>query len=449
MNTTKTLRLLAWLFLSAVQGPVFAAAGPTVLLISIDGLKPEAVIEAEAHGLNVPNLRDFMKQGMHARAVKGVLPTVTYPSHATLLTGAAPARHGIVDNTTFDPFNRNDRGWYWYAEDLKVPTLWDAARAAHLSTANVYWPTSVGAAVDYNLPQIWRRGTDDDLKLQRALETPGLERELGEGLARYPGGEEETVAEDEVRTKFAIRLLERKHPDFFTVYLAGLDTEEHASGPFSPAANRVLERLDTLVGALRQAAERAAPTRATVCVVSDHGFAAIQHDLNLYAAFREAGLFSADKDGKITAWSAMPWPAGGTAAIMLSNPQDAAVKGKVANLLKQLAANPDNGIDRILEQDQIEALGGFPGASFLVALKVGYEVAYGLSPPLITPPSNLGMHGFLPERSEMRSSFFMVGPRAPAGVDVGEIDMRSIAPTLAEVLGVSLRGAELKALPLK
>jgi hypothetical protein len=43
----------------------------------------------------------------------------------------------------------------------------------------------------------------------------------------------------------------------------------------------------------------------------------------------------------------------------------------------------------------------------------------------------------------------MVGPRAAAGVDVGEIDMRSIAPTLAKVLGVTLRGAELEALPLR
>lgn len=446
---TKTISMLVLAVVCAAADGAWAASRPTLLLISIDGLKPEAVLEADAHHLKVPNLRAFIKDGMHARAVRGVLPTVTYPSHATLLSGAAPAHHGIVDNTTFDPFNRNDKGWYWYAEDMKVPTLWDAARAAHLSTANVYWPTSVGAAIDYNLPQIWRRGTDDDLKLQRALETKGLEQELGDGLPAYPGGAEETVAGDEVRTQFAVRLIERKHPDFFTVYLAGLDTEEHASGPFSTAANRVLERLDAAVGELRQAAERAAPGRATVCVVSDHGFAAIEHDVNLYAAFREAGLFNADKDGKIVAWSAMPWPAGGTAAIMLANPGDAAVKNKVAALLKQLAANPDNGIDRILERQEMDELGGFPGASFLVAFKIGYEVAYALSPPLVTPPSNLGMHGFLPEQREMRSSFFLVGPGVPAGVDTGDIDMRRIAPTLAKVLGVSLSGAELQALPLK
>ncbi len=420
---------------------------PFVLLISIDGLKPEAVIAAEAHGLKVPNLRALMREGMYANGVRGVLPTLTYPSHTTLLTGAAPARHGIYDNTTFDPFNRNDKGWYWYAEDIKVATLWDAAAAAHLTTANIYWPVTVGAPITYNLPQIWRTGTDDDLKLQRALSTRGLEQELSATLGRYPGGEEETVAEDEVRTRFAVRLLEIKHPDFFAVYLSGLDTEEHKSGPFSKESNAVLERLDTLVGTLREAAQNYAPGRATICVVSDHGFASIQHDVNLYAAFLDAGLFSVE-GGKISAWKAIPWPAGGSAAIMLADPNDAAVRGQVKALLDKLASDPRNGIDRILDNEELAQQGGFPGAAFLVALRIGYEVSYGLSLPLLATPSNLGMHGFLPDTPEMRSSFFLVGPRAAKGRSLGEIDMRQIAPTLADVLGVRLQGAEMPGLPL-
>jgi predicted AlkP superfamily pyrophosphatase or phosphodiesterase len=430
----------------------FAARGadhdkPLMLLISVDGLKPEAITQANAHGLKVPNLQAFMRDGMYASGVHGVLPTVTYPSHATLLTGASPAAHGIFDNTTFDPFNKNDKGWYWYAEDFKVPTLWDAAAAAHLSTANVYWPTSVGAHIEYNLPQIWRRGTDDDLKLQRALATPGLEQELAAELGRFPGGEEETVAEDEIRGRFAVRMIEKKHPDFFTVYLSGLDTEEHESGPFSKKANAVLERLDAVVGSLRAAAEKASPGHATICVVSDHGFAAIQHDVNLYAAFLQEGLFTAE-DGKITSWKAMPWPAGGTAAIMLADPKDEAVRAKVQALLQKLAADPANGIDRIVGADEVKTMRGFPHAAFVVAFRIGYEIAYSLSMPLISKPANLGMHGFLPEKAEMRSSFFMVGPQIPKAKNIGEIDMRRIAPTVAKVLKVKLDGAELEALPL-
>jgi predicted AlkP superfamily pyrophosphatase or phosphodiesterase len=182
-----------------VLGPALAAGRaqkPFLMLISIDGLKPEAILNAQGHGLKVPNLRAFLADGVYASGVQGVLPTLTYPSHTTLMTGVSPAKHGIYSNTTFDPFKRNEHGWYWYAEDVRVPTLWDAASAAHLSTANIYWPISVGAHIRYNLPQIWRTGTEDDLKLQRALSTPGLEQELSAGLGRYPGGMDETVTED-------------------------------------------------------------------------------------------------------------------------------------------------------------------------------------------------------------------------------------------------------------
>jgi predicted AlkP superfamily pyrophosphatase or phosphodiesterase len=422
---------------------------PFVLLLSIDGLKPEAVLEADRHGLKVPNLRAFMKHGAYASAVRGVLPTLTYPSHMTLLTGASPARHGILANTTFDPLNRNERGWYWYTEDVRVTTLWDAAAAAHLRTANVYWPTSVGANIDFNLPQIWRTGTPDDLKLQRALSTRGLVQELSASLGPYPGGMDETVADDEIRARFAIRLIQTKHPDFITVYMTGLDTEQHASGPFSAATNAVLERLDAIVGSLRAAAEREAPGRATMCIVSDHGFAPVAHDVNLYTAFLSAGLFSVDESNKILAWRAIPWAAGGAAAVMLANPKDDALRAQVGTLLQKLAIDPANGIDRVLNHEEIVAQRGFSDATFLVSFQIGYEFGYQYSGPLITKPSNLGMHGYLPERPEMRSSFFIVGPQLPAGRALGEIDMRQIAPTIAHVLHVNLKDAELGPLPLE
>jgi predicted AlkP superfamily pyrophosphatase or phosphodiesterase len=92
---------------------------------------------------------------------------------------------------------------------------------------------------------------------------------------------------------------------------------------------------------------------------------------------------------------------------------------------------------------------GFPNASFLVSLQIGYEMAYSLAMPLITPPSNLGMHGYVPERAEMRSSFFIVGPHILKEKSLGQIDMRQIAPTLADVLRLHLAGAEMGPLSLQ
>lgn len=446
-----SLRFLATACLALL--PALAAeaappAKPLVLLISIDGLKPEAVLEADAHGLAVPNLRALLREGTYATGVRGVLPTVTYPSHTTLLTGAAPARHGIHANLTFDPLRRNDHGWYWYSEDVRVATLWDAAAEAHLGTVNVHWPVSVGAHIGWNLPQIWRTGTDDDLKLQRALGTPGLERALTARLGPYPGSEEETVAADETRMKFAIELLEQKHPDFMTAYMTGLDTQQHATGPFSPEANAVLERIDAQVGLLRAAAGRVAPGRATVCVVSDHGFAAVEHDVNVLSAFTTAGLLDVDAAGKVTGWQATAWPAGGSIAIVLAHPEDTDLVQRVQRLLEFLAADPANGIERILDHGQIAAEGGFPEAQFLIALRPGYEYGDHLSGPLVSAPSNRGMHGYPPDHPDMRSVFFITGPGISAGRSLGEIDMRQIAPTLAAILHVRLPAAEKPALSL-
>jgi len=441
------LLLAAWTLSFAAPAALARDQGPLVL-VSIDGLKPEAILEAESRGLKVPNLRALLTDGTYATGVRGVLPTVTYPSHMTLLTGAAPARHGIVSNTTFDPMNRNAKGWYWYAEDGRAETLWDAAAAAHLKSASIYWPTSVGANISYNLPQIWRTGTRDDLKLQRALGTPGLEQELAAALEPFPGGMQETVAEDEIRARFALRLLETRHPDFATFYFTGLDTAQHDFGPFSAPANAALERLDTLVGQLRLAAEHEAPGRTTFCVVSDHGFAAVAHDVNLYVAFFNAGLFTMDDKHKITGWKAMPWPAGGSAAIMLADPRDSTTRAQVSTLLTQLASDPNSGIERILSHEEIATGGGFPGAEFLVAFRLGYEFGDAYDGPVVSKPSNLGTHGYLAEHAEMRASFFIVGPHIAAGHSLGEIDMRRIAPTLAGILQVHLKDAELEPLRL-
>src|SRR5262249_13684419 len=294
----------------------------------------------------VPELRRFLREGAFAAGVLGVVPTVTYPSHTTIVTGVWPERHGILNNTPFDPLRENKEGWYWYAEDIRVPTLWDAAARAGLRTASLQWPATVAARIDWNVPEFWRAGTPDDAKLLRAVSTPGLIAELERHLGPYPRGL--GIDTDEALARVATRLLETKRPNLFTLHLIALDHAQHLSGPFSAESLAVLERLDALVGGLRRTAERVAPGRASVAVESDHGFAPVDTELNLFAAFRDAGLFTVTRD-RVTEWTAMPWTAGGSAAIVLKDPSDGATAARVRALLDQLAADPANGIDRVLD----------------------------------------------------------------------------------------------------
>ena len=224
-----------------------------------------------------------------------------------------------------------------------------------------------------------------------------------------------------------------------TLHLSALDEAEHLTAPFSAESNRTLEAIDGMIGQLREAA-LAADARTVVVIVSDHGFARTDFHVNLYIPLLKAGLLSMGPGGAppFTAWKATLWPAGGSAGVMLHDPRDAASRDAILKLLHDLAADPANGIDRIMDRGELASLGGFPGAEALVVLRPPYQLGYAFSGALVTPAPSTGMHGYLPSDPAMRSSFFAMGADVAQGKDLGLIDMRAIAPTVAHVLGVQL-----------
>lgn len=433
-----------------VMLPVAAAraqqqtSAPLVVLISIDGMRPDYITQADAHGAKVPVLRQFMHDGTYADGVVGVVPTVTYPSHTTIMTGVWPAKHGIYNNTTFDPFRVKAGEWYWYAEDIRVPTLWDAAIAAGWTTASIQWPVTVGAeSITWDIPEMWRGGSDEeDQKLIRALSTPGLLPEASRDLGSYPGGDEATPAADSVRGLFADWILEHKHPGFLTLHLNSLDDIEHATGPFSPQAIATMESLDATIGRVRATAERLAPGHAIIVVVSDHGFVPVDSVLNLTTAFHTAGLITVDSMGRVAGWKAIPWTASGSIAIVLKDTNDVATRTQVRALLDKLAADPSTGIDRILDATQLRQHEAFPGVAFWVGLKSGWRAGAALTGPVVTKTAHTGTHGGWAEMPALHAAFFMVGPGIPAGKDLGTIDMRDVAPTIAAHAGLALPTAD-------
>ena len=414
---------------------------PPVVLISIDGLKPDYVLEADKHGLKIPNLRRLVKEGAFSTGVTGVTPTVTYPSHATLVTGASPAKHGIISNNPFDPFSKNQGGWYWYAEDFKVPALWDVCAEAGLTTASVDWPTTVSANITHRIVQYFRATTPDDRKLIRALSTPGLLTEAERALGNYPEGGDYTIAADKRRAAFNVYLLEKKKPNQMLTYFSGLDHDQHDHGPYSPQAKAGLEEIDALVGQVRAAAEKLGNGKAVIAVASDHGFSPISKSLNVNAALREAGLIEVEA-GKVKSWRAITWNSGGSAAVMLKDKNDEDARRKAREILQRLAADPANGLFKVYEGEAAQKLGGFPEAAFVIGTKPGFYVGGNFDPPVVRDIKAGGGHGFLPELAEMDSSFFIAGAGVPAGKNLGRIDMRDIAPTLAGLLGVKLPTAE-------
>ncbi len=91
-------------------------------------------------------------------------------------------------------------------------------------------------------------------------------------------------------------------------------------GPFSSKADADLEGIDSMVQRLA-AQELAIYPNAVIAIVSDHGFAPVEHHVNLAIPFLEAGLIQTGKSlfgtSVITSWQAEPWAAGCVAPIML------------------------------------------------------------------------------------------------------------------------------------
>jgi len=384
--------------------------------------------------------------------VTGVLPSFTLPSHVTLVTGVSPARHGVLNNLTFRPADAAGAPGYDLATAIKVPTLWDAVHSAGLVTASVNWPVSLGSpSIDHNISGwfVAPRSTQDDDRYNRLLSTPGLVDRLERSLGPITLGARHGAHGEEQDLRIAEQIIRHSRPDFVTVHFGALDEAEHAHGPGSAEARAALETIDGFVGRLVGTARATRPD-TIVAIVSDHGFTTVRTEINLPRAFVDAGLIRLDAAGSVASWDAAPWAAGGSAAILLARPDDAALKARVAALLDRLKADPQLGIAEVYGADELARRGGFPGASFGLSYRLDTTgpAARPIAQQLVSPARQKGTHGHSTAYPELRSTFIVAGPGVARGRDLGVIDMRVIAPTLAALLGVPLPQAELPAIAL-
>ncbi len=204
-----------------------------VLLVSIDGLRPDLLLRA-----NTPTLRELMRQGSFSMWARTTAASVTLPSHTSMLTGCRPARHGVDWNRDL-PF----------ADPVypKCPTLFEVAKQAGLTTAMVAGK-----------------------KKFQTLARPGsLDWSFVPPLP---------VVSDEVVVGKALDVIARHRPDVLFVHLPGVDTAGHAEGWGSPAQIAAIEAADRSIGRLLAAIRAQGALDGTLVLVSsDHGGAGKDH----------------------------------------------------------------------------------------------------------------------------------------------------------------------------
>ena len=296
------LPLIAGLATMGTAPPAFeAAVGEPIdhlVLISIDGLRPEFYLDTS---WPAPMIQQMAREGVRAEGARGVYPSVTYPTHATIITGALPKRHGIHYNSPFEPDGETGR-WYWEAAAIRVPTLWDAVHAAGLSAANLSWPVSVGAPVDWNLPEIWSvaEGQTAIDALRKASAPDGLWEEIereATGRLTMDNFDIDWITRDDRAGDIAAYLLTTHRPALMTVHLLGVDHFQHEDGRDSPRVRRALSAVDSAISQIVEAAERVGLLEDTAFIITgDHGFFDVETRLAPNVWLVEAGLMTGDRD---------------------------------------------------------------------------------------------------------------------------------------------------------
>jgi predicted AlkP superfamily pyrophosphatase or phosphodiesterase len=447
MQTPRPLVLVALALLvlaggarTASQAPQPAAGSNHVVLISLDGFAGWAMDDPY---LPVPTLRRLAAEGVMARqGMRGVNPTVTWPTHTSMVTGVTPARHGVLFNGTLirEPgVPPRIEPWRDRNEMVRARTVYDAVHERGLTTAQVDW------VAIHNAPTItWEFAERPDPASQ-------IPREMVEaGLISQADVEafhtRNIVWRDHVWTQAGIHIIRQHRPNLLLFHLLNLDSTQHRYGPRTPAAMSAMSLLDAQVAALLHAVrDSGLADRTTVFVVSDHGFKGVKRHIRPNVAFMKEGLLQTKGDtvAKAQAYSV---PEGGTAIVYITVPDpDGAI---LARAKKALAGV--EGLAAIVEPPDFPRY-GLPdpsasdqmGSLFLVA-KDGYAFTAAATGDVVadTTPTSLGSHGYLAEDPDLRSLFIASGRGIRRGVALDSADVLDLAPTMARLLGVRLDGIE-------
>lgn len=422
---------------------VFAAnSNRIVVMISVDGLAGYYLDDPKAE---MPNIRALAGEGARATSMKAVTPTVTWPNHTTLVTGVAPAKHGVVGNNYFD---RESGKRITLISDpvfdkdqiVKVPTIYDVAKADGLKTAAIRWPATRNAkSLDWTMPDV---GTE---KLLKQFSTPSLIAECenaGLALDRFSkdkvrGDSREGL--DAIYTQAFNLILREHHPNLALLHIINVDHMEHLRGPQSDEAYAAIKANDELVGEVWAELKRDFPGRATLFVVSDHGFSPINRLILPNVILKNAGILKeseAKRNGDVYVL-----PQGGSAFIYMRNEE------KRKELLGQVrkAFTGVEGVTKVIGVNQFKKYGVAdpkvdPHAPDLI-LFAGLGYAFGDTAagalPFQDKPERSGTHGHDPNIPELHATFVAWGEGIKPHSRLSEISNLDVAPTIGKVLGIS------------
>jgi predicted AlkP superfamily pyrophosphatase or phosphodiesterase len=449
---TRLVVLLSIIPLFLLSGLVAAADGPPVrhvVLVSVDGLAASYLNDPRAQ---MPTLRRLAKEGAVAKGMITSFPSVTWPSHTSLITGVHPARHGVIGNAVWN--RKLDRAVTYIgdpeltkAEAIKAPTLYDVAHKAGLKCGSVIWPCCTAAdSLDWIIPDAGKP------ELHAKFTTPGFVAELGKAgvdisqLGAWGWNKDKSTERDILYSKVASYLLEEKKANLLLVHLVTPDGVEHAYGPHTPEAYKAVAESDQRISEIWNTLQQPPLAgRSTLFVVSDHGFAPYEKIIRPNVVLKELGLVETDAKDKVTNRKAWCVAQGGSAFIYVL---DAANKAAVTAQLKERLAKLE-GVAAVVGPDGYAKLGlpqpqaNVESPDFVLVTNPGYSFAEPVTGEAVVSAGGLkGSHGHDPQPGYMHATFVAVGAGIKPGVQLDLIQNVDVAPTIARLMGLAMKDVD-------
>lgn len=421
-------RSLLSLFIACITIHSYAQLAKHVVVISVDGFRPDFYLDTSWHANNI---RSLMGQGVYARGVNSVFPSMTYPSHTTIVTGVQPVHHGVYYNAVFEPEGSTGK-IYWNDSSIKASTVWTAAQKKGLKVASLLWPVSADAPVMYNIPDIGSMG--EGIREQYSRPS-GFVNELKANVfnaaPKIDYGKNVNVA------RIAAYVIQKDQPNLMTIHFFAVDHAEHLQGREGDMVKEAVADADSGVAIIIQALKNAQIWDSTAIIVTgDHGFANVHTVLSPNVWLANAGLIRSTKNGD---WQAQFFTVGGSAYLYVKN-HDRHILEQVMKILDELPDDKKKYI-KLIDRKRLNAIGANPEVELALSGMNGAAFNGNFEGEDVKEGHG-GTHGFVPDFHEIQTGLVAYGPGISKGVIIPEMNLRDIAPVIARLLNLPFQSAE-------
>lgn len=424
--------------------------GRHVIVISEDAMVFEDVETLK----KLPTFSKIWDQCARVNKVRSIYPTLTYPAHATMMTGVRPGRHGIVNNEVAK-MGEKSSDWEWFADALKVPTIFDAAHDAGLTTAGVFWPvTGSLKSVDYLIAEYWPQSADETMR--QCFINAGTSEETAK-IALDPNLHLQVNRTHPYCDNFinacACSIIREYKPHLLMIHPANVDAYRHGTGLFSDKVTHGLHEIDMWLDEIIRATKDAGIYEETdFFVVSDHGQLNITRGIALNCLLKEMGLIRVDENGNVTDWDVFIKSAALSAQVYLKDAQDEELKQKVKKILDHWCEEGIYGISRVYTAEEAWEEEGLKGGFSFVIETDGFTTFNNdWDRPLVRPLDisdyryGKATHGHHPDKGP-QPTLIAFGPDIQPGVVIDRADLTDEAPTFAKALGIEMKDTDGKAI---